>query len=180
MLPHNLPMPAHCFSSSHISHPSQSRHAHLARAVPRISLDQANVPKPQRQNLLTYPIELRQRKTPRLSPAPKSKEQVFKRPLKTLPSQMSLSELTGLLAKLLVFWFLAGLISSALSLTYVGLTGGLADTMGAVAIEIVLARLPFPFDLIAGVSIDPFSILLQFLFFVVLVFLFEVRGSGST
>lgn len=90
---------------------------------------------------------------------------------------MSLSELTGLLAKLLVYWFFAGLISTALSLTYVGLTGGLADTIGAVAIEIVLARLPFPFDLIAGASIDPFSIMLQFLFFIVLVLFFEARGS---
>jgi hypothetical protein len=74
-------------------------------------------------------------------------------------------------------WVIADLIVWGLTLLYILLTGGIIDTFTELLIGLVLGLIPFPFNLIVIWQIDPVSIILQSIIFIVLVvaFLFKNR-----
>jgi hypothetical protein len=79
--------------------------------------------------------------------------------------------------KVLTYWLSAGAIVALLSVLFAWVTGGLIGAFGELLVDVALSPLFFPFDLIVGWSLNPVAVVLQLVFFIGLLYLFEIRGN---
>jgi hypothetical protein len=79
--------------------------------------------------------------------------------------------------KVLTYWLSAGAIVALLSVLFAWATGGLVGAFEELVVDVALSPLFFPFDLIVGWSLNPVAVVLQLVFFIGLLYLFEIRGN---
>ncbi|MDH5690072.1 MAG: hypothetical protein OEY81_01405 [Candidatus Bathyarchaeota archaeon] len=91
-----------------------------------------------------------------------------------------MSDMKDTIAKYFIMWVLAGLIVWAGSLLMTWLSGGFEDIIAELLISAVLESFPFPFNLIVTWHINPMSLVLQTIVFVVLITLIEIMGKRSS
>ena len=77
------------------------------------------------------------------------------------------------LKKLVAYWFLAGLAVTILGIIWSVVTGGWVGGLTELIIDYALEPLFFPFDLLIGWTLNPFSVILQIVFFAVITYYSE-------
>jgi len=78
---------------------------------------------------------------------------------------------------IVVLWFTAGFIATMLAILWIWLSGGFVEIVTELVYIAVVESLPFPFNLIAGLQINPVSVIrelfLQAIIFIILILLIK-------
>lgn len=90
-----------------------------------------------------------------------------------------MSEIRELIGKMLGYWALSGIITTTLYYIVIWATGNLGDIISSAIINRVLDSLNPLFALIVGWTIDPLSIIVQFIIFVIILVAFSDEISSD-
>lgn len=84
------------------------------------------------------------------------------------------NDIIGGLAKLIGLWYIAGFIVTMFTVLWIWLTGGFVDKVRELVLLAVVESFPFPFNLVVGWQINPFSLIVGLFFQAVIFIIFII------